>query len=79
MSEDPYEGTTGNIMTQNRYAYAENDPVKILICYNDLVSQNTTNVLEKYYESRFNQRACRQVNADVCNTHDIGEFASTVL
>ena len=27
MSEDPYEGTTGNIMTQNRYAYAENDPV----------------------------------------------------
>ena len=27
MSEDPYEGSTGNIMTQNRYAYAENDPV----------------------------------------------------
>ena len=27
MSEDPYEGSTGNIMTQDRYAYAENDPV----------------------------------------------------
>ena len=27
MSEDPYERSTGNIMTQNRYAYAENDPV----------------------------------------------------
>ena len=27
MSEDTYEGSTGNIMTQNRYSYAENDPV----------------------------------------------------
>ena len=30
MSEDPYKGETGNIMTQNRYAYAENDPVNKL-------------------------------------------------
>ena len=27
MPEDPYKGDTGNIMTQNRYAYGENDLV----------------------------------------------------
>ncbi len=50
-----------------------------LICYNDLVSQNLTNFLEIYDESRFNKRTCRQVNVDVCNPHDFGEFTSTVL
>lgn len=57
MSEDPYKGDTENIMTQNRYAYGENDPVN----RRDPGGHRSTIKRIKKYGSRLFRRAKRFV------------------
>ena len=71
-SEDPYKGDTGNTMTQNRYAYGENDPVN----RRDPGGHRSILKRIKKYGSRLFRRAQRFVKrtADALKT-----FSKTVV
>ena len=50
-----------------------------IVSYNYYITKLKTYILEARNEQRFIKRTCCKIDAFICNSHDIGGSASTVL